>query len=139
MNRPVPVCFGAIAGDVIGSRFEHNRPKHPNFILVKSTCFFTDDTVLTIAVAAALLRGGDYGKFIREYALRYPNAGFGSYFRRWMASENPQPYNSFGNGSAMRVSPVAWASTPSTMFFEKRNARLSLLTTIPKESKVHRR
>lgn len=109
MDKNIPVCFGAIAGDVIGSRFEHNRPKRPNFTLVKSTCFFTDDTVLTIAVAAALLQGGDYGKFIREYALLYPNAGFGSYFWRWMASENPQPYNSFGNGSAMRVSPVAWA------------------------------
>lgn len=117
--KSFPFCFGAIAGDVIGSRFERNRPKDPQFTLVKNTCFFTDDTVLTIAVADALLHDGDYGKYIREYALRYPKAGYGSYFRRWMASDNPQAYNSFGNGSAMRVSPVAWAFTSANDVFRQ--------------------
>jgi ADP-ribosylglycohydrolase len=69
----------------------------------------TDDSVLTIAVADAIINRRSYLDCVREYALKYPGSGFGGYFRRWMYSEDPQPYDSYGNGSAMRVSPVGWA------------------------------
>lgn len=103
--------LGAIAGDVIGSVYEEwNRQiKTVDFPLFSSECRFTDDTVLTIAVADAILQEGDYATFIQDYARRYPNAGYGGSFKRWMYDENKEAYNSFGNGSAMRVSPVGWA------------------------------
>ncbi len=103
--------IGAIAGDVIGSIYEGRgkQIKREDFPLFSPGCHFTDDSLLTIAVADAILNGGGYGPTIRAYALRYPDAGFGHKFREWMGSPNSAPYNSFGNGSAMRVSPVAWA------------------------------
>ncbi len=103
--------IGAIAGDVIGSIYERRerRIKREDFPLFSPGCHFTDDSLLTIAVADAILNGGGYGPTIRAYALRYPDAGFGHKFREWMHSTDSKPYNSFGNGSAMRVSPVAWA------------------------------
>jgi len=105
-----PTClFGAIAGDMIGFRFEHNKCTDPNFELFTKNPHFTDDTVLTVAVADAILNQRGYGETIVDYARRYPKAGYGSFFRRWLANDGIEPYNSFGNGSAMRVSPVAWA------------------------------
>lgn len=101
--------FGAIAGDMIGFRFEHNKCTDPNFELFTKNPHFTDDTVLTVAVADAILNQRGYGETIVDYARRYPKAGYGSFFRRWLANGGIEPYNSFGNGSAMRVSPVAWA------------------------------
>ncbi|MBN1372184.1 MAG: ADP-ribosylglycohydrolase family protein [Anaerolineaceae bacterium] len=103
--------IGAIAGDVIGSIYERkgSKIKKENFPLFSPGCRFTDDSLLTIAVADAILNGGGYGPTIQAYAQRYPDAGFGGMFRAWMWAQNPKPYNSFGNGSAMRVSPVAWA------------------------------
>jgi len=103
------ILLGAIAGDMIGSRFEHSRRKDARFTLFKKGCRFTDDTVLTLAVADALLSGGEYGETIAAYARCYPDAGYGSFFRCWMREGDGEPYNSFGNGSAMRVSPVGWA------------------------------
>ena len=102
--------MGAIAGDMIGQRYEHHhRATDEHFPLFAERSHFTDDTVLTVAVADGILHSGDYLERIVEYAKRYPNAGYGSFFRNWLRSGNYEPYNSFGNGSAMRVSPVGWA------------------------------
>lgn len=99
---------GAILGDIVGSRFERSGPKTTDFDLFTVDCSFTDDTVLTVAVADAILNQLDYGETIRAYALRYPDAGYGGTFRKWMRDELTEPYVSWGNGSAMRVSPVGW-------------------------------
>ena len=100
--------LGAIAGDIIGSRHEFQKTKSADFELFTPACTFTDDTVLTVAIADALINGRDYGEVIREYGLRYPDASYGGFFRKWLVSGG-DAYNSFGNGSAMRVSPVGWA------------------------------
>ena len=101
--------FGAIAGDIIGSRHEWKACTDPKFALFSKSSKFTDDSVLTVAVADAILNQRGYGDVIVEYARRYPKAGYGSYFRRWLKEDGVEPYNSFGNGSAMRVSSVGWA------------------------------
>jgi ADP-ribosylglycohydrolase len=100
--------LGAIAGDVIGSRFEHARIKTKEFDLFSKQSVFTDDTVHTVALADSLLHKVPYQEKLREYFQYYPNAGYGGRFRRWARSPKPVPYCSYGNGSAMRVSPVAW-------------------------------
>jgi ADP-ribosylglycohydrolase len=107
--HPSLCLLGALAGDVIGSVYEFNPVKHTHFQLFSPSCRITDDSVLTLAVADAILSGRGYGKCIHQYAQMYPNCGYGGFFRRWMYSDDPRPYNSFGNGSAMRVSPVGWA------------------------------
>jgi ADP-ribosylglycohydrolase len=101
--------LGAIAGDVIGSVYEHRPIKTKDFPLFEARSRFTDDTVLTIAVAVALLGEIDYRESLKVHARRYPNAGYGGSFRRWAFSDQEEPYNSWGNGSAMRVSPVGHA------------------------------
>jgi len=101
--------LGAIAGDIIGSVYEGHRIKTKDFPLFQPRCHFTDDSVLTIAVAQAILEGGDYLRAIRELGRRYPHAGYGGAFKAWLRAEQPLPYNSWGNGAAMRVSPVGWA------------------------------
>lgn len=101
--------LGAIAGDIIGSVYENFRTKRKDFRLFTPLSFFTDDTVLTVAVADALLTGRPYADRIRSYARRYPLRGYGGRFMRWMVTPGAGPYGSYGNGSAMRVSPVAWA------------------------------
>jgi ADP-ribosylglycohydrolase len=101
--------IGAIAGDIIGSVYEARPIKSKEFPLFDSRCTFTDDSVLTIAVAAAILTRRPYRVAMWEMGRRYPNAGYGGSFIRWLLSENPQPYNSWGNGAAMRVSPVGLA------------------------------
>jgi ADP-ribosylglycohydrolase len=100
--------IGAIAGDIIGSVYEYSHGKVTDFQLFQFESKFTDDTVLTVAVADCLLHKKDYAKTIKEYARRYPNAGYGGSFVVWMDSPDSKPYNSFGNGSAMRVSPVGF-------------------------------
>ena len=99
--------IGAIAGDMIGSPYESYPIKTPNF--TTRVAEFTDDTVLTIAVANAVLTGIGYGKSIKSFAQRYPNLPYGGSFRRWIWKADATPYNSYGNGSAMRVSPVGFA------------------------------
>ena len=99
---------GAIIGDIIGSRFERNNHKSKTFDLFNSDSRFTDDSVLTIAVANALLEGTSYEHNIKHFARQYPFAGYGGTFRKWMAGQINGPYNSWGNGSGMRVSPVAY-------------------------------
>jgi ADP-ribosylglycohydrolase len=101
--------IGAIAGDIIGSVYEAGPIKSKDFPLFHPRCTFTDDSVLTIAVAAAILTGRPYGETIREVGRRYPHAGYGGSFIRWLMAEDTRPYNSWGNGAAMRVSPVGFA------------------------------
>jgi ADP-ribosylglycohydrolase len=101
--------IGAIAGDIIGSTFEFHGTKSMDFKLFETGSDFTDDTVLTVAVADCILHQKDYASTIKEYGLRYPNRGYGGKFRLWLGSKNSGPYNSFGNGSAMRVSPIGFA------------------------------
>lgn len=101
--------IGAIAGDIIGSIYEGYPIKTKDFPLFRTGCCFTDDTVLTLSVAKGIMDGSDYITAIREVGRRYPNAGYGGSFIHWLFSEYPQPYNSWGNGSAMRVSPVGFA------------------------------
>ncbi len=111
--------YGAILGDIIGSPFEFDMGgKTKDFPLFSANSTFTDDTVMTVAVAAALLKipadaedeaiRWEIATCMRSFGLHYPNAGYGGMFSRWLRSSNPQPYGSYGNGSAMRVSSVAW-------------------------------
>ena len=111
--------YGAILGDIIGSPYEFDRgEKTKDFELFPSRARFTDDTVMTIAVAEALFCAGtdadeatvktDVVHFMQRWGRRYPRAGYGGMFRKWLVTEHPQPYGSFGNGSAMRVSSVGW-------------------------------
>ena len=101
--------IGAIAGDIIGSVYEGHRIKTTDFPLFRERCRFTDDSVLTIAIARAIVAGTNYLDAVREVGRRYPNAGYGGAFIHWLFSESTEPYNSWGNGSAMRVSPVGFA------------------------------
>lgn len=102
--------LGAIIGDIAGSRWEFSPTHDYAFELFSESNDFTDDTICTVAVAEALLHGRDYGENIHEWCRRYPHpmGGYGGRFAQWVRSDHPQPYGSFGNGSAMRVSPVAW-------------------------------
>ena len=101
--------IGAIAGDIIGSAYEWNRTKSTDFELFTSQSGPTDDTILTIAVADCILHGKEYAATFKEYGRRYPQAGYGGMFLKWLGSTSLATYNSFGNGSAMRVSPVGFA------------------------------
>ncbi|MEW6600290.1 MAG: ADP-ribosylglycohydrolase family protein [Nitrospirota bacterium] len=101
--------IGAIAGDIIGYIYERSRIKTKDFPLFGPRNHFTDDTVLTVAIAKAILTDGDYAASIRNIGRRYPHCGYGGAFIQWLFSDNPVPYNSWGNGSAMRVSPVGFA------------------------------
>ena len=109
---------GAIIGDIVGSRFEFDNHKSKDFTLFTPQCFFTDDTVMTLAVAKALNKYEsitDYEDFrqtliksMHEIGNHYPDCGYGGRFYSWIMNRNTEPYNSYGNGSAMRVSPVSW-------------------------------
>ena len=116
--------IGAIIGDIAGSRFEFNNHRSKEFDLLTDSCSVTDDSIMTLAVARAILEAskampsgtdGFYAalseltvKYLREIGRRYPRCGFGGRFYRWIFSDNPQPYNSFGNGAAMRISPAGF-------------------------------
>ena len=99
--------LGAIVGDIVGSIYEFDNHRSKDFPLFQDRCDFTDDTILTIATADALMGDWDFASKYRRYGVRYPSS-YGGFFRRWIHDESEGPYNSFGNGSAMRVSPVAW-------------------------------
>jgi ADP-ribosylglycohydrolase len=101
--------LGAMIGDIVGSVYEWHNIKTEDFELIKEKCFFTDDTVLTAATAKALISGISYVEAYQDFARRYPGRGYGGNFSHWIHAEDPQPYNSWGNGSAMRVSPVGFA------------------------------
>ena len=111
--------IGAIIGDIVGSRFEFDQgDKSREFELFNSRNCFTDDTVMTIAIAEALMDvGKDAGeaevkaaviKSMKKWGQQYPDAGYGARFISWVLTEDPKPYGSYGNGSGMRVSPVGW-------------------------------
>jgi ADP-ribosyl-[dinitrogen reductase] hydrolase len=121
--------LGAIIGDIVGSAYEHaNLPvKTTDFVFFTHRSHFTDDTVLTCAVAEAILYQLDYGATIQRYARAYPHRGYGGQFQSWLFTDPPIAYNSFGNGSAMRVSPVgyAYASLESVL----REAKATALPT----------
>lgn len=101
--------LGAIAGDVIGSVYEWRNIKNTDFNLFHTDCDFTDDSVLTVAIADAILFQKDFSKTVWKYGNDYPDRGYGSRFKNWLYSKSPKPYDSFGNGSAMRVSAVGFA------------------------------
>lgn len=119
--------LGAIVGDIVGSVYEWNNIKSKDFPLFSEKCFFTDDTVMTIAIADALMEGECvthgtpvdsctsvfvkpeiYINKLKKWGRLYPNSGYGSGFSNWINSDDNEPYNSWGNGSAMRVSPCGW-------------------------------
>ena len=110
--------IGAIIGDIVGSRFEWNNIKTKDFDLFTAGCFFTDDSVMTIAVADALIRANGNLEILSEYAIEsmqligrpFPDCGYGGSFYHWMYSDNPKPYGSYGNGAAMRVSACGFAA-----------------------------
>lgn len=104
--------IGAIIGDIVGSRFEWNNHRSKDFQLFTQECFATDDSIMTLAIGKALMESREDWSDLGEQAVRcmqevgrpYPNCGYGGRFLEWMYSSNPKPYNSFGNGAAMRVS-----------------------------------
>jgi len=115
--------LGAIIGDIVGSRFEWNNIKTKRFEFFHDECTFTDDTVMTCAVAQAVSLWDDEGRppyhrlselavgCLRDLGNAYPNRGYGGHFRRWLQDSSMGPYFSCGNGSAMRISPIGWAAT----------------------------
>ena len=130
--------YGAILGDIIGSPYEFDMgDKTKNFPLFTAESHFTDDTVMTLAVASAFLKiptdatdeaiRWEVTTHLQAWGARYPHAGYGGMFRRWLRSSNPKPYGSYGNGSAMRVSSVAWLFDDLDMV--RRMARLSAVVT----------
>ena len=112
------LILGAVIGDIVGSRFEHHNDKSKKFELFTQDCKFTDDTVMTLAVAKAFLQcredrsdlADQAIKSMQELGRKYPSAGYGDRFRQWLQAEHPQPYCGNGNGSAMRVSPCAYVA-----------------------------
>ena len=123
--------LGAIVGDIVGSVYEWNNIKTKDFPLFRDDCFFTDDTVMTCAVAEAIMNGGQKDDFIdamKKYGRMYPNADYGARFNRWLMTDNREPYNSFGNGSAMRVSPCAWVMDATTDELPSEVKRLTQLS-----------
>ena len=110
--------IGAIIGDIAGSRFEFNNHKSKKFFLFHPSCYFTDDSVMTLALGQAILNYRENYTDLREEAVacmrsigrKYPHSGYGSHFYSWLFSGDPQPYNSCGNGAAMRVSGAGFAA-----------------------------
>ena len=124
--------IGAIVGDIIGSSREFNPIKTKQFNLLEDNSRFTDDTVLTLAVASWIINDDDLlqNNLVREMqrlTRRHHNAGYGGRFNEWIMSSNPMPYNSWGNGSAMRVSPVAWVydNLEETQILAKKSAEVT--------------
>ena len=104
------MTLGAMIGDIVGSKYEFNNTFDYDFEMFGEGCDFTDDTICTVAIADAILNGRSYQESLLDWCRRYPSpkGAYGGRFAGWIHSLDPQPYNSFGNGSAMRVSPVAW-------------------------------
>lgn len=116
------MVIGAIIGDIVGSRFEWKNIKRKDFELFTDKCMFTDDTVMTLALCDAFLSwngnidtlGNQAVKSMQALGRRYMNCGYGGSFRRWLQSSNPKPYNSWGNGAAMRVSSCGYVGRSIT-------------------------
>ena len=118
---------GAIIGDICGSIYEFNPVKSNDFRLMDGDVKFTDDSVLSIAVADAILHSKPFSETIKEYAKRYPNMSYGHRFRQWVNSESREPYNSFGNGSAMRVAAIGfyYNDEESTLIAARQSAEVT--------------
>lgn len=103
--------IGAIIGDYVGSAYEFHNTKDYHFEMITPVSEITDDSIMSIAIADAILQDKPYAECMRYWGNRYPNpkGAYGGSFSAWLHSNNPQPYNSWGNGSAMRVSPIGWA------------------------------
>lgn len=111
--------IGAIAGDIIGSVYERRGIKTKEFPLFSPGCVFTDDTVLTVALADTILTGTPYRDNLKEFYRLYPRSGYGGSFHRWARSDDAAPYGSWGNGAAMRVSPAGFAFDELETVIEK--------------------
>lgn len=126
--------IGAIIGDIVGAPYEFANKRSKNFNLFENYCMFTDDTVMTLAVAQALAMphtnidelSQNTVKCMQALGEKYPHCGYGFKFSQWLTAKNPQPYNSFGNGAAMRVSPVGWVANS----VEEANALSAAVTKI---------
>ena len=115
--------LGGIVGDIIGSVYEWDRIKTKEFPLFCKESKFTDDTILTCATAKVLLNGGSYAEAYADFAIRYPAGGYGGRFAQWMRAWERGPYNSLGNGSAMRVGPIGWVCREgSALLWEARKS-----------------
>jgi len=101
--------IGAITGDIVGSVYEWDNIKSKEFLLFTDKCFFTDDSILTIALADTILTGSPYIENLKTFYRWYPQGGYGGSFHKWAQSKHSEPYNSWGNGAAMRISPVGYA------------------------------
>ena len=141
--------YGAILGDIVGSPYEFdcNNYKAKDFPLLSRRSDFTDDTVMTLAVAKALLssRGQDdtaiKAALVREMqqlGRAYPDRGYGTHFGGWLYEDDPQPYQSYGNGSAMRVSPAAWLATDMAETLRLARLTAQVTTTTRRASRAHR-
>ena len=121
------LILGAIIGDIIGSVFEWNNVKTVDFEMFGNGTDFTDDSVLTFATMDAILKDIDFATAYQAYGRKFPHRGYGGYFNSWIHSDDPKPYNSYGNGSAMRVSPVGWAydSLEDVLLQAKRSAEVT--------------
>jgi len=124
MGRNDEVMLGAIIGDIVGSKYEFNNHRSKDFEFFQDSMFFTDDTVMTLTIAKAIIEwhtamhdeDDNYSPTLNELTTAYmqaigrlyPDCGYGGRFYQWVFSDNPQPYNSFGNGAAMRVSAIGW-------------------------------
>jgi ADP-ribosylglycohydrolase len=100
--------LGAIIGDIVGSVYEFKNLKSKDFPLFQTNCRYTDDTVMTCAVALALMNDQPLDETMQKFGQQFFFAGYGGYFKKWILAKKPEPYGSFGNGSGMRVSSVGW-------------------------------
>lgn len=120
--------IGAIIGDIVGSTYEFHNTRDYDFELFPQGSSFTDDTICTVAIADAILRGVPYRDSLIKWCRKYPHpkGAYGASFSQWIMSDNPQPYDSFGNGAAMRVSPIGWAfDYDDSMIEAKKSAECS--------------
>jgi ADP-ribosylglycohydrolase len=123
--------LGAIIGDIAGSVYEFQPTKSLDFPLFSPNSTFTDDTVLTMATAVWILEGENYANLLKDFTRRYPHRGYGSQYHHWALSNENAPYNSFGNGSAMRVSPVGFAFSTQAAVLEQAKANASFTHSHP--------
>jgi ADP-ribosylglycohydrolase len=122
--------YGSIIGDICGSIYEWNNrvTNMPEEIdLINQKCYYTDDSILTMAIAEALINDKDYQKFLLQWSNNYPDCGYGGRFRQWFKQKQPKPYNSYGNGSAMRVGPIGWCfnSLEETLDGAEKSAKIT--------------
>ena len=127
--------IGAIIGDIIGSRFEWHNLKSKDFELFTNESKFTDDTVLTIAIADCILHNKDYAQTVKQYGNAYPNAGYGGRFKKWLTSTDLTPYNSWGNGSLSAIAGYPHITIPLS-YVDGLPVGVSFMASSWEESKI---